>query len=119
MRGMGEFKLGDVIMFGNGKARPSSDGNIPIYGGNGILGYSGDTNYDGETIVIGRVRAYCGATYYEDRSIWVSDNALSAKPKNGYSAKYLYYMLKNIDLNQQAQGSSHPLATAVLAEADS
>jgi type I restriction enzyme S subunit len=114
MDGMRNFKLGDVIKLGNGKARPSSEGNIPIYGGNGILGYSGDTNYDGETIVIGRVGAYCGATYYENRSIWVSDNALSAKPKKGYSAKYLYYLLKNLDLNQQAQGSSHPLVTQTL-----
>ncbi|HEX5391672.1 MAG TPA: restriction endonuclease subunit S [Rhodocyclaceae bacterium] len=114
MTGLGECKLGDVVRFGNGKARPSTTGNVPIYGGNGILGYCRDANYDGETIVIGRVGAYCGATYYEDQPIWVSDNALSAKPKNDHSAKYLYYLLKNIDLNQQAQGSSHPLVTQTL-----
>ena len=87
-----ECKLGDVLKFGNGKIRPSSVGDIPIYGGNGILGFGGDTNYDGETIVVGRVGAYCGATYYENRPVWVSDNALSAKAKNGNSAKYLYYL---------------------------
>lgn len=107
-------KLGDVIKFGNGKSRPASEGIYPIYGGNGILGYTGETNYEGETLIIGRVGAYCGATYYEDRPIWVSDNALSAKPKNDNNAKYLYFFLKNMDLNQHSEGSSHPLVTHTL-----
>ncbi len=114
MTGMLNCKLGDVIKFGNGKARPSSEGVTPIYGGNGILGYSADANYEGETIVIGRVGAYCGATYYEDQPIWVSDNALAAKPKDKNNAKYLFYFLKHLDLNQHAQGSSHPLVTQTL-----
>jgi predicted nucleotidyltransferase len=109
-----ECKLGDAIKFGNGKSRPSSDGANPIYGGNGILGYTAETNYEDETIIIGRVGAYCGATYYENRPIWVSDNALSAKPKNSNNAKYLYFLLKNMSLNQYAQGSSHPLLTQTL-----
>ncbi|MDO9150616.1 MAG: restriction endonuclease subunit S [Methylotenera sp.] len=108
------YKLGDVVSFGNGKARPASEGNIPIYGGNGILGYCADNNYDGETIVIGRVGAYCGATYYENQPIWVSDNALSAKPKGRNNTKFFYYFLKDMDLNQHAGGSSHPLVTQTL-----
>ena len=107
-------KLGDVVSFGNGKARPSSEGYIPIYGGNGILGYCADNNYEGETIVIGRVGAYCGATYYENQPIWVSDNALSAKPKGKNNTKFFYYFLKDMDLNQHAGGSSHPLVTQTL-----
>ena len=106
--------LGDIVKFGNGKARPKSDGDIPVYGGNGILGFSGDSNYQDETIVIGRVGAYCGATYFEDKPIWVSDNALSAKAKPGYLPKYVYYVLKHKNLNQFAQGSSHPLLTQSL-----
>ena len=107
-------KLGDVVKFGNGKSRPQSEGNIPVYGGNGILGYCDEVNYDGETIVIGRVGAYCGATYYEKQPIWISDNALSAKPKENNNTKYFYYFLKHMDLNQHAGGSSHPLVTQTL-----
>jgi len=106
--------LGDVLKFGNGKARPKSEGSRPIYGGNGILGYTAENNYEGEIIVIGRVGAYCGATYYENRPIWVSDNALAAIPKDNNDAKYLYYFLKKMDLNQHAEGSSHPLITQTL-----
>jgi len=106
--------LGEIVKFGNGKSRPKTEGIHPIYGGNGILGYTAETNYEGEIIVIGRVGAYCGATYYENRPIWVSDNALAAIPRDNNNAKYLYYFLKNMDLNQHAQGSSHPLVTQTL-----
>ncbi|WP_206513126.1 restriction endonuclease subunit S [Flagellimonas marinaquae] len=109
-----EVELSELINFGNGKKKPESEGDIPIYGGNGILGFSADSNYEDETIIIGRVGAYCGSVYYENKPIWVSDNALAAKAKNGNSTKFLYYFLKNANLNQHAGGSSHPLVTQTL-----
>ena len=109
-----EYKLGDLIKFGNGKVRPTSTGSIPVYGGNGILDYCNEFNYEEETIIIGRVGAYCGAVYYENKPIWVSDNALAAKAKEKFVTKFLYYFLKNLELNQFAEGSSHPLVTQSL-----
>jgi len=107
--------LSDVIDLGNGQARSKSEeGEYPVYGGNGILGYANESNYNGETIIIGRVGAYCGSVYYENKPIWISDNALSAKPRNFNHAKYLYYFLINMNLNQLAEGSSHPLLTQTL-----
>ncbi len=106
-----DYKLGDVLVIKNGKSRPKSDGNIPIYGGNGILGYSNEYNIEKETLIIGRVGAYCGAIYFENNQIWVSDNALFAKPKKDDDIKYLYYHLKLENLNKYAEGSSHPLLT--------
>jgi type I restriction enzyme S subunit len=109
-----EYKLSDFVQFGNGKERPKTEGNIPVFGGNGILGYCDKSNYDEETIIIGRVGAYCGSVYYQVKPIWVSDNALAAKPKNNNNTKFLYYFLKNLDLNSFAEGSSHPLVTQTL-----
>ena len=106
-----EYKLGEIVTFGNGKERPKDKGPIPVYGGNGVLDYTDKHNYDGETIIIGRVGAYCGAVYYTNDPIWVSDNALAAKPKEGYHAKFIYYYLLNLNLNDFAEGSSHPLVT--------
>ena len=109
-----ECKLGEVIQFGNGKERPRTEGNIPVFGGNGILGYCNQANYKDETIIIGRVGAYCGSVFYQNNPIWVSDNALAAKPKENFQAKFLYYFLKNLGLNNFAEGSSHPLVTQTL-----
>lgn len=106
--------LASLLSFGNGKSRPLDSGNIPVYGGNGIMSYVSQSNYDQETIIIGRVGAYCGATYYENKPVWISDNALSAKAIGKNNTKYLYYLLKNLDLNQFAEGSSHPLLTQKL-----
>lgn len=106
-----EHKLGDIAIFKNGKSRPAEEGTFPIYGGNGILGYTNQFNSENEVVVIGRVGAYCGSVYYENRQIWISDNALSGLPKNNYNTKFLFYLLKNLNLNQFAEGSSHPLLT--------
>lgn len=106
-----DFKLSDVLEIKNGKSRPNSIGQNPVYGGNGILGFSDKYNVKDETIVIGRVGAYCGSTYFTDEPIWVSDNALYGKAKSGFNPKYLYYLLKWDNLNKYAGGSSHPLLT--------
>lgn len=112
-----EYKLGEIISLGNGKVRPEDIGDIPVYGGNGILGYCNSSNYDGETIIIGRVGAYCGSVYYENRPIWITDNALAVKSKKKYSTKFIYYLLKKLKLNDYAEGSSHPLITQTLLNA--
>jgi type I restriction enzyme, S subunit len=109
-----EYKLGDIIQFGNGKERPRVEGVIPVFGGNGILGYCNQSNYKDETIIIGRVGAYCGSVFYQNKPIWISDNALAAKPKQKFQAKFIYYFLKNLGLNNFAEGSSHPLVTQTL-----
>lgn len=110
----GEGMLNDLATFYNGKSRPKEDGQIPIYGGNGILGYANTFNYSGKSIIIGRVGAYCGSLYYENKEIWVSDNALLVKAKNKNYIHYLFYLLKTLDLNSMAEGSSHPLITQTL-----
>ena len=100
--------------FFNGKSRPNEEGTIPIYGGNGILGYANKSNYSGKSIIIGRVGAYCGSLYYENKEIWVSDNALLVKSKQDNTTHFLFYLLKTLDLNSMAEGSSHPLLTQTL-----
>lgn len=106
-----KYKLGEVVSWGNGKERPKDKGPIPVYGGNGVLDYTNQNNYEGETVIVGRVGAFCGSVYYTNESIWVSDNALAAKPKNGNDTKFLYYFLQYLNLNSYAEGSTHPLVT--------
>jgi len=116
VEGWEEGTLGDVASFHNGKKRPDNiiEGNIPIYGGNGILGYANKSNYGGVTVIIGRVGAYCGSLYIERNPVWISDNALVAKPINKEHPSFLLFLLKSLQLNEMAEGSSHPLLTQTL-----
>ena len=104
------IKLEEVIDFKNGKKKPNSCGLIPVYGGNGVLGYVKGSNCN-NAVIIGRVGAYCGSVYYEPDECWVSDNAIFAKPKLGNSTKYAYYSLINLRLNEHRIGTGQPLLT--------
>jgi len=109
-------KLDDIAVFSNGRSRHNEvdNGEIPIYGGNGILGFTNQSNYEGLSIIIGRVGAYCGSLYLENKPIWLSDNALLARGKRENFTFYLFYLLKSLELNSMAEGSSHPLLTQTL-----
>lgn len=102
--------LNEVIQFKNGKKRPATEGNFPVYGGNGILGYADNSNYE-NCIIIGRVGAYCGSVYLEDSRCWVSDNAIAALPAGDNDTRFLYYLLKGLHLNERHIGTSQPLLT--------
>ena len=103
--------LKGIIDFKNGKKKPSSEGSIPIYGGNGVLGYTDQNNQDGESLIIGRVGAYCGCVYSHYGKCWISDNAIVGKVKDGNDFYYCYYLLKRLNLNSRHVGSGQPLMT--------
>jgi type I restriction enzyme S subunit len=69
-----------IMTFKNGKKKPDISGNNPIYGGNGIIGFTKETNNE-DVIVIGRVGAYCGSLFRETKKCWISDNAIAAYSK--------------------------------------
>ncbi|SEF86775.1 type I restriction enzyme, S subunit [Eubacterium ruminantium] len=102
--------LSEYASFSNGKKRPSLEGEYPVYGGNGILGYSNDFNME-NGIIIGRVGAYCGSVFLEKGKCWVSDNAIKAESKDCNDLVYLYYLLKSLKLNERRIGTSQPLLT--------
>lgn len=102
--------LSTILQFKNGKKRPKEEGGIPVYGGNGILGYTNAYNNE-NCLVIGRVGAYCGSVYLEKNPCWVSDNAIAATIKENTDIVYAYYVLKSQRLNEQRIGTSQPLLT--------
>lgn len=105
-------KLGDIIDTTSGKAirNVSNFGKYPVYGSNGIIGYSDD--YQNErAVIIGRVGAYCGSIYLCDAKFWPSDNTIIAKPKTDNNLYFINYLLKNLKLNNLAGGSAQPLLT--------
>ena len=110
---MSEWKiksLSTIMSFSNGKKRPNENGIIPIYGGNGILGYANSYNYE-NCVIVGRVGVYCGSVNYEKSQCWVSDNAIATLPLNDNDIRFIYYLLKNLHLNERRIGTSQPLLT--------
>jgi type I restriction enzyme S subunit len=100
-----------VLSFANGKTSPErSDGvGNPVYGSNGVIGFASETNSLQNTIVIGRVGSYCGSLYLSKGKCWVTDNAIRATALNDNDARFLFYLLRTLDLNHWRAGSGQPL----------
>ncbi|MGV0936180.1 restriction endonuclease subunit S [Empedobacter falsenii] len=104
--------LKSVIEIKNGKIANKSGSKYPVFGGNGIIGYSDEFNYE-NIIVIGRVGANCGSVHKYEGKCWVSDNALAGLPLNN-SNSFNYYLIKSFNLNKFQIGSSQPLLTQTI-----
>lgn len=106
--------LGKVLNFYNGKAAILSEsGQYPVYGSNGIIGFSDKYKYE-HSIIIGRVGAYCGSINFERGKYWASDNTIVADAKTGNSVEFLSLLLKALPLNSLAGGSAQPLINQTL-----
>ena len=104
--------LGDVLRFKNGKSiKPETEGEFPAYGSNGLIG--GSPEYREEnTIIIGRVGAYCGSVAFCPGKFWASDNTIVAYPKDdAFDIRFLSYLLRDLNLNRWAGGAAQPLLT--------
>lgn len=105
-----DIQLKQALDFYNGRVRPNNVGIFPLYGGNGIIDYVDDYNYE-DNIIIGRVGANCGSIQKCSGKNWVSDNAISVTVKEGFDKDYIYYLLKLINLNSKRVGAAQPLLT--------
>ena len=111
-----DTELGCLLSFSNGRSSPerSDDFPYPVYGSNGIIGFSDQTNSSPNTIIVGRVGSYCGSLYYSDKACWVTDNAIQANVVSGNDAKFIYYLLQTLRLNDRQTGSGQPLLTQTI-----
>ena len=106
-----ESSLDDLLSFANGKSSPRRSNSLPhpVYGSNGIIGFSNEANAEKNTIIVGRVGSYCGSLYYSDRGCWVTDNAIRANAIDGHEARFLFFLLQTLRLNDRRAGSGQPL----------
>ena len=114
------IELKDIFKLSSGKPRPKEiwtkpegDHIVPIYGGNGILGYTTEVLTEDPTIVLGRVGEYCGSVYLTTCKAWISDNALYMTEliSRDIFLEYLTYCLIILDLNKYKKKSGQPLIT--------
>lgn len=106
--------LGEVchnISSGKNKKR-DINGIYPIYGSTGVIGKTNEKVYGKQHILVARVGANAGFVHIGEGEYDVSDNTLIIDNKDNILFGYLFYVLKNMKLNQFARGAGQPLLTA-------
>ena len=53
-----------------------SQGKYPVYGGNGLRGYTDTYNFDGECAIIGRQGAFCGNVRYFKGTAYMTEHTV-------------------------------------------
>ena len=113
-------RLGDLVKLKSGLSRPKDMGSepnseltVPVYGGNGILGYTGKEFSEQRLLVIGRVGAYCGCVHIAEAPNWITDNALYSEKwfNDEISLDFLVEQLKHFNLNRLQRKGGQPLIT--------
>jgi type I restriction enzyme, S subunit len=109
-------KLKHLLEIGSGDGISSesifAEGDFPVFGGNGIMGYTDKFNSDIMDIIIGRVGAKCGNVHVVGGKKWISDNALRAETTE--NVDFVGYLLTIMNLNNLANQNAQPLITGTM-----
>ena len=104
-------KLIDVVMLQRGYDLPinerAHDGNIPVFGSNGILGYHNKSKVVGGGVITGRSGSI-GSVYYTKEDYWPLNTSLFSVKLNGNNIVFIAYLLKFFDLSRFADGTGVP-----------
>jgi type I restriction enzyme S subunit len=84
-----------------------SAGNIPVIGSNGIIGYHNKATTPAPCLTIGRSGSV-GKLFYSEVDSWAHNTTLYVDDFKGNNPKYIYYLLKNLDLAYLHSGSVVP-----------
>ncbi len=83
-------------------------GKYPVYGGNGLRGYTSDYTHDGNYVLIGRQGALCGNIHIARGQFWASEHAVVASLSAGYVLEWFAAILDVMDLNQYSIAAAQP-----------
>ncbi len=112
-----KIKIGDIAKIKAGnllqKKKLLTDGPVPVYGGNGVIGFYHEAMEYGETIIIGKIGALCGNVRYTEDKIWVTNNALVLKNEfpQKFVTAYIAKILSVTDLRKLAVGTAQQYIT--------
>lgn len=116
------IRVGAVASFTSGSgirvgslALESSDTPVPVFGGNGIAGFTNQPLIDEPTVVVGRVGQRCGEVYFSPTPSWITDNALYPRTKHReFDVRFLSYALAGAGLNNLKNRNDLPLVTQAI-----
>ena len=95
----GKFIRADMIQ---------KQGTIPVYGGNGLRGYTDTYNHVGDYVLIGRQGALCGNVRFVTDKTYITEHAIAVKGTNDNNTKFLQYLFEKMNLGQYSDQSAQP-----------
>ncbi|MBI4708263.1 MAG: restriction endonuclease subunit S [Candidatus Omnitrophica bacterium] len=105
-------KLKYVAKLQSGEAITADDikeiGDYPVYGGNGLRGYTTNYTNDGNFVLIGRQGALCGNINYATGKFWSSEHAVITYSRRPTNILWFGELLRNMNLNQYSQAAAQP-----------
>lgn len=106
-------KLGDMCdEFKSGSSILAKDiceqGEYPVYGGNGLRGYTATYNHDGIYALIGRQGALCGNMNKVYGKAYFTEHAVAVKANKNNNTDFLFFLLDKMNLRQYSGQSAQP-----------
>ena len=107
------FSLGDLCSeFQSGKGIKANsikeNAPYPVYGGNGLRGYSDFYNHDGDYSLIGRQGAKCGNVRLVSGRSYITEHAIAIKANSKNNTEFLTWLLVQMNLGQYSDQSAQP-----------
>ena len=111
--------IDDVFSIQYGKMLPTNllfpDGEFPVYGANGIIGYYGKANcLDYTTLITSRGNGSGDVLRTHDKCSFVTNNSFVVQPKEPYSfceLPFVFHLMKTLDFKSICTGSAQPQLT--------
>jgi len=109
-------RLGDLALVTSGKRpnkvypEPQPYASIPLWGGNGPMGYVTEPLYSTPILLTGRVGTL-GSVFRIATPCWPSDNTLVVIAREKIAIEFLYFQMKRFDYDALNRGSTQPLLT--------
>ncbi|GAA4026437.1 hypothetical protein GCM10022386_07310 [Flavobacterium cheonhonense] len=95
------------FQYGTGNTIENIGGDYPIYGSNGIVGYTNKFNSE-DAPVIGHIGAYAGIVNWAMGKHYVTYNGVICKIRQNINRQFGYYALLNSNLQNKLRGSTQP-----------
>lgn len=95
--------LGEILILNYGKGNKENEGNVPIYGANGVLRFCKSPLINEESIIIGR-KGSVGALMISKVPCWPSDVTYYVIPPENIDFMFAFYLLKNLNLPSLGRG---------------
>lgn len=83
-------------------------GAYPVYGGNGLRGYTDSFNFDGECALIGRQGEQCGNVRYFAGKGYMTEHAIVLCTNENADTKYISCLLSLLNLRRLSGQSAQP-----------